>query len=116
MLRSRLCPSLQVKANAIVGNTREKEVWRLWGDTNPTEESLSLLELCRPLQLAALDLQFPQQHSAGWPQAQACKVGHPKEREQEPHSQHISEEEPAIQPPLLCPGEAPLCPVLGSPV
>ena len=71
LLRRKLCPSLQVKADTIVDNIKEKEVRRLWGDPNPTEESLALLLPCPPPLLAPLDLQVPQEHSVQRPRALA---------------------------------------------
>ncbi|GAB0189705.1 hypothetical protein GRJ2_001435800 [Grus japonensis] len=71
LLRRKLCPSLQVKADTIVENIKEKEVRRLWGDPNPTEESLALLLPCPPPLLAPLDLQVPQEHSVQRPRALA---------------------------------------------
>ena len=101
--RCGLCPSLQAKANAIAGNIKEKELRRLWGDPNPTEESLALLVPCPPPLLAPLDPQLPQEHSVGGSRAlgQASAVGHPREGEQELHSWHGSEEAPAIPPSAL---------------
>ncbi|KAM9606095.1 uncharacterized protein ACIBXB_002004 [Morphnus guianensis] len=101
--RRGLCPSLQAKANAIAENIKEKEDRRLWGDPNPTEESLALLVPCPPPLLAPLDPQLPREHSVWGPPAvgQASALGHAREGQREPHSWHCSEDEPAIQPSAL---------------
>ena len=97
--RRGLCPSLQAKAKAIAENIKEKEDRRLWGDPNPTEESLALLVPCPPPLLAPLDPQLPREHSVWGPRAvgQASAVGHATEGQWEPHSRHGSEEKPASQ-------------------
>ncbi|XP_029894832.1 synapsin-1-like [Aquila chrysaetos chrysaetos] len=92
--RCKLCPSLQGKADAIADNIRQKEVRRLWGDPNPTEESLALLVPCPPPLLAPLDPQLPREHSVWGPRApgQASAAWHPRVGQQEPRSRHGSEE------------------------
>ncbi|XP_030341259.1 uncharacterized protein LOC115607757 [Strigops habroptila] len=101
LLRHELCPSMQAKANAIVDTIKEKEVRRLWGDPNPTEESLALLMLCPPPLLGPLDPKLPKENRVGEPRAlgNASAVGQHKAGQQEPQSTHSSEEKPAIQAP-----------------
>ncbi|XP_069660156.1 uncharacterized protein [Haliaeetus albicilla] len=92
--RCKLCPSLQGKADAIADNISQKEVRRLWGDPNPTEESLALLVPCPPPLLAPLDPQLPREHGVWGPRAlgQAGAAWHPRVGQQELHSRHGSRE------------------------
>lgn len=90
--RCRMCPWMQAKADAIADTIKEKEVRRLWGDPNPTEESLDLLVPCPPALLAPPALQLPQEHSTWGPRApgQASAMGQPTEGRQQLPSQHSS--------------------------
>ncbi|GAB0206401.1 hypothetical protein GRJ2_003105700 [Grus japonensis] len=101
--RRGLCPSLQGKADAIADIIKAKEVRRLWGEPNPTEESLALLVPCPPLLLTPLDPQLPQGHSVWRPRAlgQASAVRHLVKGKQEPCSWHGSEES-VLTPAPLC--------------
>ncbi|XP_061318715.1 uncharacterized protein LOC133273963 [Pezoporus flaviventris] len=100
-LRHVLCPSMQAKANAIVDTIEEKEVQRLWGDPNPTEESLAPQMLCPPPLLGPLDPKLPKESRAGEPRApgDASALGQHKAGQQEPQSPCGSEKKPAIQAP-----------------
>lgn len=101
LLRRELCPSMQAKANAIVDTIKEKEERRLWGNPNPTEESLALLMLCPPPLLGPLDAKLPKESRVGEPRApgNAREVGQHKAGQQEPQSPRGSEEKPAIPAP-----------------
>lgn len=91
---------MQAKANTTVDTIKEKEVQRLWGDPNPTDESLARLMLCPPPLLGPLDPKLPKESGAGEPRApgNASAVGQHEAAEQEPQSPRGSEEKETSHP------------------